>query len=388
LIEDGTKVVTPQNCSFAAQLPSPRRALLKSLLVLSLTLAMSPWLLGPSASSAIAPDPNTIRITADKQNYNIEKKRYTLSGRVTVAYQDIRITGPRAEMEMDANGKPEVAHFFERPMFRRVKPNVGEDSIIGDKLKLFINEERYGAIGNVESHMATVAADPFTIRSDVQEFDNKNKVVSASGNVQVDYQGSQAWSQLANVRMKDDGKAERVIFSGGAKIKKQTSEILGDKITVMVDSGNLIAENHVNTRVNLEGKNDGPDRVFITSDYQQYDKSSDMMIASGNVKIVYGDYVAIGPKATFKLKGNDLDRILLSGRGTITENGRTITADKITITTNPKNFDAVGNVKVNFKTSQKPGTTTGKPAPAAAAGKAVTPAKGGKALPQDDPSDY
>lgn len=386
--------------------------LMKRLLLLALAATLSSMAITPSASSAIAPAGGNIRITADRQSYNLEKKRYFLNGRVTVAYQDMRITGPLAEVEMDAAGKPRIAHFFKRPQFSRIRPKGGEDRVVGDIIKVFLADDRYGAEGNVESHIATVASDPFLIRSDIQEFDNRNKVVSASGNVQVNYKGSLASSTLANVRMKPDGKAERVIFSGSARIRQKNSEVLGDRITVMVESGNIIAEQHVRTQVTLESTaaatppssgprgntamaatTDQPGKVFISSDYQHYDKSSDTMIASGHVKILYGDYVAVGPKATFKLKNNDLDRILLTGRGTITENGRTITADKITITTHPKNFDAVGNVSVNFKTTEgQQTTTTSAPPPRSAAkppgGKSGKNPPQGRVLPKDEPSDY
>lgn len=379
---------------------------MRRMLTLALATALSPLVLAVSASSAITPDPNNIRISADRQTYNLAQKKYFLSGKVNVSYQDMRITGTTAEVEMNDAGKPQVANFFNRPLFKRVKPQVGEDSVVGDIIKVYLADDRYGAQGNVDSHIATVAADPFHIRSDIQEFDNKNKVVSASGNVQVKYQGSEAFSSLANVRMKDNGKADRVIFSGGARIKKENSEIHGDRITVMVDSGNLIAEHNVKTRVDLKKQAepaakpgataqaataDQPNKVLITSDYQQYDKDSDTMIASGNVKILYGDYIATGPKATFKLKNNDLDRIFLTGRPTIIENGRTITADKITITTNPKNFDAVGNVKVNFKTADKASSGASSQTPKKSVSGKMVPSKaqpGGKPLPTDDPSDY
>ncbi|WP_373531500.1 LptA/OstA family protein [Vampirovibrio sp.] len=369
------------------------RSVFKRLALMALLAMFSQVVLASAATSAITPDPSNIRMTADKQSYNLPEKKYILSGHVTVAFQDMRITGNKAEVDMDAAGKPQVANFYNRPTFKRIKPNVGEDNIVGDVIKVYLAEDRYGALGNVVSHIATVAAAPFLIRSDAQEFDNKNKVVSASGNVKVDYKGSRAFSSIANVRMKPDGKADRVIFSGGAKIEQENSVINGDRITVMVDSGNLIAENHVTTNVNLKESpspiakptttpaSAKPTKVIITSDYQQYDKSSDVMMASGNVKILYDDYVAVGPKATFKLKGNDLDRIFLTGRPTITEPGRVITADKITITTNPKNFDAVGNVKVNFKTENK-----GAQQPAATPAKG--PATGAKALPSDEASDY
>jgi lipopolysaccharide export system protein LptA len=369
------------------------RSVFKRFVLMALLAMFSQVVLASAATSAITPDLNNIRMAADKQSYNLEQKKYILSGHVTVAFQDMRITGNKAEVDMDAAGKPQVANFYNRPAFKRIKPNVGEDNIVGDIIKVYLSEDRYGALGNVVSHIATVAAAPFLIRSDAQEFDNKNKVVSASGNVKVDYNGSHAFSSIANVRMKPDGKADRVIFSGGARIEQENSVINGDRITVMVDSGNLIAENHVTTNVTLKENSSPvtkptpspvstkPSKVVITSDYQQYDKSSDVMMASGNVKIIYDEYVAVGPKATFKLKGSDLDRIFLTGRPTITEPGRMITADKITITTNPKNFDAVGNVKVNFKTENR-GT---------AKSPAATPkgaASGAKALPSDDASEY
>ena len=306
-------MITPQPFPMKRTQPQvfmSRPFLSKTVLTLALALALSPWLLDPPASSAITPAADNIRMSADRQSYNLEQKRYKLNGHVVVSYQDMRITGSSAEVEMDAAGKPQVANFFNRPMFKRIKPQVGQDEVVGDLIKVYLNEDRYGAEGNVVSHIATVAADPFHIRSDVQEFDNKNKVVSASGNVHVDYKGSQATSSLANVRMKESGKADRAIFTGGARIKQENSEIWGDKITVMVDSGNLIAEHNVKTRVDLKNQNtpvnapltstvkpgvaagaaapvsastDQPDKVFITSDYQQYDKASDVMIASGNV---------------------------------------------------------------------------------------------------------
>lgn len=73
-------------------------------------------------------------------------------------------------------------------------------------------------------------------------------------------------------------------------------------------------------------------------------------MASGNVKIIYENYIATGPKATFTLKDGSVDQIILTGRSTIIEDERKITADRIIITTNPKHFDAVGNVKTQFKT--------------------------------------
>jgi lipopolysaccharide export system protein LptA len=140
-----------------------------------------------------------------------------------------------------------------------------------------------------------------------------------------------------------------VVFSGGARAEQEQSEIVSEKLTIMVGSGNLLAENNVKTNVKTESTSpDSPGRVFIDSDFQQYDKASDTMLASGNVRIRYGDYRAAGPKATFKMKGGGVDKIFITGRANIITNGRQVEADKIVITTSPKHFDAVGNVKSKF----------------------------------------
>ena len=306
--------------------------------------------------------PEVVKIDADHQTYDANARKFSLSGNVQVFYQDFFIKSSTADLDVDVAGQPEVANFYNRPHVKRTIDNV-VDNIHGDVVRIYLKSNTFGAEGNVDSYIATVAADPFTIKADTQTFDNTTKMVTADGNVKVHYKDADVSSAKALLRMTGDGKAERVIFSGSANIKQEDSRIRGDKITVMVDSGNLIAESNVNTQVDLDPPKDGADKVLIKSDYQQYDKASDKMLATGHVWIKFGGYIATGSKATFKLKGGDLDHILLTGRPTITEKDRTITADKITITTNPQHFDAVGNVKIRFKTNaDDPGAVTESPA--------------------------
>ncbi len=328
------------------------RFLGKGLSVLMLSLALlSPLAQGSFATSTQS---ETVRIQADHQIYNMETKQYQLKGNVHVAYQNMTISGSEATMDVDATGQPSIAKFTNRPSFKRIAPDKGEDKIVADTISIYLKDNSFGAEGNVQSQITTVASDPFTIRADVQRFDSARNIMTADGKVNVLYQGTAASSARAMVRMAG-GKAERVIFSGGAKVDKEDSQVTGEKITVLVDSGNLIAENNVKTVVTQKNNND---KIYIYSDYQQYDKASDQMLASGHVKLIFGDYVATGPKATFKLKGNDLDRILLTGRPTIKDKERVITADTIVITTNPKNFDAKGNVKIQFQAKKQPATAT------------------------------
>jgi lipopolysaccharide export system protein LptA len=356
--------------------------------------ATTPATSAPPRNTSIPANSGNLKLTADQQSYDSEHKLYDLTGHVNVYFKDMHITGPKAKIEMNAAGKPQIARFYNRPLFKRLQTK-GQDTVIGDTLLLFLVQDRYAAQGTVQSHINTIAADPFYIRSDVQEFDNLHHVVAASGHVLVDYKDSKVSSALANVRMTDAGKAERVIFSGKAHIKKPTTDVQSEKITIMVESGNMLAEADVHTRVDMKNRAQpsDPPQVFLNSDYQQYDKASQTILASGNVRILYGSYYAVAPKATFKMKNNELDRMILTGRGTITEKDRVVTGNVITITTHPRNFDAQGDVKVNFKSNESGGKPSGTAAPAKPAGKTGPTMKGGAAKntaskPSDDLSDY
>ncbi|MGE0199861.1 MAG: LptA/OstA family protein [Candidatus Melainabacteria bacterium] len=362
---------------------------------MALAVALTLTILGLAQPAALATYAGTVEdevsIQASQQSYDLASKKFKLKGNVVVSYQDFKIYSQTADLSTDAAGAAELASFYDRPTAKRVKPSLGEDIVTGDILRIRLKDKIFEAEGSVNSNITTVAADPFTIRADVQQFDHINKLMSARGGVHVDYQGGTATSSSAVMRIGPSGRAERVVFTGGAELNKESSHIAGEKITVMMDSGNLLAESNVKTTVDLKGqKSGGPPKVLIYSDYQQYDKASDKMLASGHVKILYGNYTATGPKATFDLTGGNLDKIFLTGRPTIIDGARKITADKITITTNPKNFDAVGNVKTTFtqsdpaaKPAAKPAAAPARPVTGASPAPAAAPGK-----PTDDPLNY
>ena len=338
------------------------------------SMALAAGVLGLLMATAQAqPAPTTtaggdvVKIDADHQTYDAAGKKYTLSGNVSVIFHDMLVKSSDADLDVDDQGQPQVANFYHRPEIKRTVGQNAQDDIRGDVVHIYLSTNQFGVEGNVDAKLASADNDPFVIHSDSQTFDNTSKLITAAGNVHVNYKDSMVTSNNVMMRMKDDGKADRIVFTGGAHINKEDSKINSEKITIMGDSGNLIAENHVNTEVDMNPPKDGTDKVIVQSDYQEYDKASDKMIASGHVHLLMGDYTADGGKATFNLSAGQMDHILLTGgRPTITDSSRTITADKITITTSPRHFDAVGNVQIRFKTqdpSQQPLAAT--PAPAA-----------------------
>lgn len=84
-------------------------------------------------------------------------------------------------------------------------------------------------------------------------------------------------------------------------------------------------------------------------------KPSNIIQASGKVHVTYKDYDARGPKATVypDKKTNKPNEIVFLGRSVITEQMRSIEADRIKMFIEPKNFFAEGNVKTVIRNIQQ-----------------------------------
>lgn len=343
-------------------------------------------LISPLPSAAASP--NTVNISAQQQLFD-ETGATTFKGNVKVQYQEFTINSNEAKVHLDDAGQPSVAVFYPRPDAHHVtttpKPGAAgtKDDLQADLIRLFLNEDRMSAEGNSVSYITTVAANPVTIHADNQTFDNRSKIMQADGSVHVDYNDTIITSPHATMWMNNGQRAEKVSFTKGAKAVQKDTVVTGGTITILTGSGNMIAEHGVTTTVKKPGKN-----AVIKSAYQQYDKASDTMLASGNVAIDYKEYKAYGPKATFRMKGGDLDKIYMTGRSKIiTSDGRQVEADTIVINTNPQHFDAKGNVKTKFIAKQQPAAKPAASNPATAKpGNSSFTVKGGAKTPAQQPA--
>ena len=342
-------------------LPQPNHAVSKHLVrrsfaLVSISVAMVSLVasLGLEAEAQASSSPSYVNIQADEQTYEPATGKSKFTGHVRVKYQDFSLSSPKADIQQNAQGY--VANFYPKSTAKRTRPNVGEDILNADKISIFMDTNRLWAEGNAVTQVTTIASNTITIHSNTQEINNNTNTMTASGNVKVNYKDMVITGPQAKMQMGASGKAERAIFSGGVNIVDGKGTLSGSKVTMMVGSGNITAEGRVVSKV----KSSGTKPIQLRSNYQQFDKNSDTVLASGAVKIDYEDYVATGPKATIRMNNGNVNKVFLTGRSTIVDSARRVTADKITITTNPKHFDAIGNVKTKFTT--KP-TATAKPAP-------------------------
>jgi lipopolysaccharide export system protein LptA len=120
-------------------------------------------------------------------------------------------------------------------------------------LALVLPAALWGAIAlptQVKTATAQTAAGnrPLTIRADVQEYDAKNQVVTARGNVQMLYPARQIQATAAQAQY--FSKERRIDFSGNVYILQQGgNSIRAEKVTYLIDEGRFVALPQSNRQV-------------------------------------------------------------------------------------------------------------------------------------------
>jgi len=236
-----------------------------------------------------------------------------------------------------------------------VKANIIKVSILENKIK---------ANGNTSSAIFENKTPTVTIKADEQEFDMDSNMITAVGNVVIDYQDIKTNSDSAKIKVDESGKPKLVNLVGSARVTQGKNIVNATNLLFNPVSNELIATGNAKSETIL----DDMTQVTIWSDYQQFDQTSNTLITSGRVKIVYKDYIATGPKAIFlpDAKTKKPNKILFMGRSKIQEGSRIVEADKLEMTVEPKTFTAEGNVRSQFTQvsglkNSKPKTNNKKP---------------------------
>ena len=182
----------------------------------------------------------------------------------------------------------------------------------------------------------------------MQEYDTNSSLMTAIGNVVINYEDMVATSDKAYALLDKKGDVHNLKLSSRAVIKQDKSIVKGDDIRYSKLRQDIIVSGNTLSDVTF----DNGDRVIINARSQQYDRKGNTMMASGSVHVDYGDYIADGPKAIMHInpKTNKPEKIIFIGRSKIVEKGvNSVEADKITMTMQPRTFEAVGNVKTNIE---------------------------------------
>jgi len=96
-----------------------------------------------------------------------------------------------------------------------------------------------------------------TVRSDIQEANSQTGVVTARGNVQIDYPARQIQATAAQAQY--FSRERRIILTGNVYVLQQGNSLRGETITYLIDEGRFVAEPKANRQV---------ESIYLVSDPQ------------------------------------------------------------------------------------------------------------------------
>ena len=291
-----------------------------------------------------------LTIESKKQEMQIDKNKGYFTGDVKVQVGDVIVTSPKADLDLEPETKkPSLATFFDKPYAYQIKGNKKHE-VKADIIKVSLIKKVITAEGSAQTNVLEDKKPTIIITADSQEYDTNTNLMTAIGSVVINYEDMVATSDKAYALLDKQGDVHNIKLSSRATIKQDKSIIKGDNIQYSKLRQDIIVSGNTLSDVTFENG----DRVIINARSQQYDRLANTMMAVGAVHVKYADYVADGPKAIMHInpKTNKPEKIIFIGRSKIVEKGvNSVEADKITMTVNPRTFEAIGHVKTNIEQS-------------------------------------
>lgn len=296
--------------------------------------------------TGIAVQASDLIIESKNQTYNEADNKIKFNGNVKVTIDDMKVVGDSADVSITKDQNLDTATFYEKPYAFEIKKNKKRE-VKANILKVSLITKIVRAEGDTQSIVFEGKKPIVVINSDVQEYDTKTGVMTATGAVTMFYKEIETYSNSAQITTDKNGDLKRLVLTGNARVKQENNESFADRFVYEAASGNLSAYGHTTSNAIMD---DGS-KLVLKSAYQEYNQKRSIFNASGNVRIWYQDYYAAGPKVTLypgagSTKPNEA---YFTGRSSITQGVRTIFADRIKMTMKPKSFDAQGNTRTVIK---------------------------------------
>lgn len=289
-------------------------------------------------------------IQSKTQTYSEKDNKIKAEGDVQVSIGDAKVLGDKADVTVTKDNKLDTATFYDKPYAYEIKGNKKRE-VKANILKVSLINKVIKAQGATQTTVFDGQEPIVIITADEQEYDTKSHFMKANGSVIIHYKEIETFSNRAVIRTNDKGDLQRIDLIGAARIKQDKHLGLADHFIYSPETDELIAMGHTTSNAILD---DGS-KLVLKANYQEYNKSSNTFLGSGAVKIWFKDYFAQGPKVTFypDAKTKKPNEIYFTGRSSITQDLKTIYADKIKIVLKPKNFYAEGNTKTVIKDVNK-----------------------------------
>lgn len=285
----------------------------------------------------------SLTVESDTQEFKDNDRKIYLEGNVKVKTNDVNILSPKAVVEIDPkNNKVNNVQFKENAYSYQLKDGKKHE-VKAQILEMSLLNKVITAQGKTISSITEKDRPVIIVTADKQEYNKSTNTMKAFGSVNIIYKNIETFSNQAIVDLTSENDVKKIHLIGNAILNQDKSKIKANKLTYDNLKEEAVALGNVYTDVITEDNK----KLEVWSNYQSYDKKTNVVSASGSTKIKYEDYTARGPKVNVygDKKTKKLNEAVFVGRSKIETKGRTVEADKITITMNPKDFKAEGNVK-------------------------------------------
>ncbi len=228
--------------------------------------------------------------------------------------------------------------------------------------------------------------------SDRQEYDQATGKFDAMGHVKVVHGDIVVHSDKLQLVYGTNNKPETAVFTGTVVATQNKNTTQADQMTYSLTTKRLQASGNVRSKVIQEKKegakkpegptamdilaapanaktlpgavqakplfdSDSDKPIYIVSDAQDMSRETGRMTARGNVKVISGDSIGIGPQMIMtRTPEGKADKIYFTGRSQITQPGRRWIADAITFIVDEHRVVAHGNSRAFIL--QAPGKET------------------------------
>ena len=284
-------------------------------------------------------------IESKTQSYSEQENKLKFDGDVKVSVDDLKIVGNKADVSMDGNQKLDTATFYDKPYAYEVKKNKKRE-VKANILQMSLITKVVKAQGDTQSIVFDGKTPVVVINANEQEYDTKTGIMTATGAVTIKYKDLDTFSDRAKVKTDKNGDLKDIELIGNARIKQEANDSYADKFYYNAGTKILTATGNTTSKTVM----DNGTTLVLKSNRQEYVQDKNIFNASGNVRVWYQDYYAIGPKLTlYPNKEGKPNEAFFTGRSSITQGVRTIYADKIKMTMKPKDFHADGNTRTVIK---------------------------------------
>ena len=296
--------------------------------------------------TGLAVQASDLIIESKNQSFNEADNKIKFNGNVKVTVDDLKVVGDSADVNVTKDQKLDTATFYDKPYAFEVKKNKKRE-VKANILKVSLITKIIRAEGDTQSVVFEGKTPIVVINANTQEYDTKTGVMTAVGTVTMKYKEIETFSNSAQITTDKSGDLKKLVLIGNAKVKQENNESYADRFVYDATTGNLTAYGNTTSNAIMD---DGS-KLTLKSSYQEYNQKRSIFNASGNVRIWYQDYYAVGPKVTlYPTPGSTKpNEAYFTGRSSITQGVRTIYADKIKMTMKPKTFDAQGNTRTVIK---------------------------------------